>query len=187
MVVPTKLGKESLIYRQVILKQKTEQDFPAKKKKLNNEKQISPISDSLKNEESEIEEGEVLVKKKIFKENIPKPNGIFLCDSSESENDSPNQKKIKTRSSTGNKFTIKHTNHRSTICKFFLTNSCKKGDDCNFSHNIRKFPCKAYHIRNNCTRKVCTFSHDPISIAEYNKIKEEEMKENNNSYISPFD
>lgn len=75
--------------------------------------------------------------------------------------------------------------YKSAICRFFLNNSCTRGDNCAFSHNIRNFPCRAFHLRKNCTRKLCTYSHDPVSMAVFNKMKEDDMKEKK-SFISPF-
>lgn len=71
------------------------------------------------------------------------------------------------------------------VCKFFLSNSCLKGENCSFLHDLRRVPCRAYHIRKNCHRRICTFSHNPVSIAVYNKMKEDDLKERK-SFISPF-
>lgn len=76
-------------------------------------------------------------------------------------------------------------NNSDKICKFFLNNSCLKGENCSFSHNIRKFPCKAFHLKKNCSRKICTYSHEPVSLSEFNKMMEEEIRENK-TFISPF-
>ncbi|ELQ76948.1 Polyadenylation factor I complex, subunit, Yth1 (CPSF subunit), partial [Trachipleistophora hominis] len=79
----------------------------------------------------------------------------------------------------------KQSNYRSQICRFFLTHSCTKGDACSYSHDIKRLPCKAFHMKKNCSRKNCMFSHEPISVAELNRMAESEKWENND-FVSPF-
>jgi cleavage and polyadenylation specificity factor subunit 4 len=55
------------------------------------------------------------------------------------------------------------SNYRTALCKFFLTNSCKRGDSCAYSHDTSQFPCRAFHIKKSCTRKNCGFSHEKVS------------------------
>ncbi|AFM99245.1 hypothetical protein KMI_02g04100 [Encephalitozoon hellem] len=67
-------------------------------------------------------------------------------------------------------------NYRTILCKFFLMNSCKHGDNCTYSHNTSKFPCKAFHIRKNCIRKDCPFSHEPLSDEAMEEIINEKQE-----------
>ncbi|KAM0675750.1 Zinc finger CCCH domain-containing protein 6 [Gurleya vavrai] len=65
-------------------------------------------------------------------------------------------------------------NFKTEICKFFLKKACTKGEKCSFSHDTTKFPCKAYHLRKNCTRKICNFSHEPIDQFALEKLQDTE-------------
>lgn len=38
------------------------------------------------------------------------------------------------------------------LCKFFLTGSCHKGQQCTFSHNLSDFPCKYLHATGHCEK-----------------------------------
>lgn len=38
------------------------------------------------------------------------------------------------------------------LCKFFLTGSCHKGQNCTFSHNLSDFPCKYLHATGHCEK-----------------------------------
>ncbi|TBU09181.1 hypothetical protein CWI39_0018p0050 [Hamiltosporidium magnivora] len=82
----------------------------------------------------------------------------------------------------------KNVNYRTQICKFFISNSCTRGDECTFSHDTSKFPCRAYHLRNSCTRKICLFSHKPISLEELKRMKDEEEGDVSEAinFISPL-
>lgn len=45
-------------------------------------------------------------------------------------------------------------------CKFLMSHSCLKGDDCPYSHDLRAFPCKFFHTRGLCyDGENCQFSH----------------------------
>lgn len=79
----------------------------------------------------------------------------------------------------------KQSNYRSQVCKFFLTHSCTKGDACSYSHDVKRFPCKAFHVKRNCTRKNCMFSHEPVSVAELNRMAEDERRDTSD-FVSPF-
>ncbi|CAD25870.1 putative zinc finger protein [Encephalitozoon cuniculi GB-M1] len=68
-------------------------------------------------------------------------------------------------------------NYRTILCKFFLMNSCKHGDSCTYSHDTSKFPCKAFHLKGNCTRKDCPFSHEPLSGAAMEEMINEKEEE----------
>ncbi len=65
-------------------------------------------------------------------------------------------------------------NYKTQLCKFFVRGLCNRGMECTFSHDTRAFPCHAYHLRNNCPRKVCRFSHVPITLEQLKQLKEEE-------------
>jgi hypothetical protein len=57
-----------------------------------------------------------------------------------------------------------HQGLKTEICKFFLTNNCHRGNDCNFSHNTRDFPCKYLHGSGKCEKATaCIFKHDRLS------------------------
>lgn len=81
---------------------------------------------------------------------------------------------------------IKPKNYRTQLCKFHLSKTCTKGDKCTYSHDLKKFPCKAFHLRNNCNRKICPFSHQPLNDDELERLKEDAKCEDLN-IASPFD
>lgn len=68
----------------------------------------------------------------------------------------------------------KPLNYKTQLCKFFIKGLCNRGSDCTFSHDTKAFPCHAYHLRDNCTRKVCRFSHLPITLEQLKQLREEE-------------
>ena len=41
------------------------------------------------------------------------------------------------------------------LCKYYLNGICTKGDNCNYSHNIKDFPCKYFIIFGKCNKKEC--------------------------------
>lgn len=46
------------------------------------------------------------------------------------------------------------------ICKYYLGNSCSKGNKCTFSHNLKSVPCKFYHALGYCDKgNRCQFGH----------------------------
>ena len=46
------------------------------------------------------------------------------------------------------------------LCKFFLTGSCHRGNQCTFSHNLGDYPCKYLHATGSCEKgDICKFSH----------------------------
>lgn len=50
----------------------------------------------------------------------------------------------------------------SQVCKYYLTDSCHKGDKCLFMHS--EYPCKYFHIRKLCyNNSNCNFSHEPLN------------------------
>lgn len=94
------------------------------------------------------------------------------------------QKKQKRSSISENKYTEKnvpptdiqkkHYAYKTQLCKFYIKGICTRGQECTFSHDSRSFPCFAYHLRDNCTRKACKFSHAPITLEQLNQLKEDE-------------
>ena len=61
------------------------------------------------------------------------------------------------------------------LCKFFLNNSCTRGNDCIWSHNTKEFPCKYLHGTGLCDKaQACNFNHDFLTEPEIQKF----MKEN---------
>ncbi|KAM0687445.1 hypothetical protein COBT_001315 [Conglomerata obtusa] len=77
-------------------------------------------------------------------------------------------------------------NYKTQLCRFFLSKSCTKGNDCHYSHDLKKFPCKAFHLRKNCRRNKCSFSHDPIDQLTLDRLKETEVyeKEEKHEFVS---
>ncbi|KAM0676781.1 hypothetical protein BDAP_002599 [Binucleata daphniae] len=65
-------------------------------------------------------------------------------------------------------------NYKTQLCRYFMSKTCTKDDKCNFSHDLSRFPCKAYHLRNNCTRAKCPFSHEQLKDDELARLKEGE-------------
>merc|ERR1712070_281766 len=45
-------------------------------------------------------------------------------------------------------------------CKFFSGGDCINGLSCRYSHDLQDFPCYEYHVRKNCDRPHCRYSHD---------------------------
>ncbi|OAG31192.1 hypothetical protein NEDG_01605 [Nematocida displodere] len=76
------------------------------------------------------------------------------------------------------------------LCKYFVKNACIRGSNCTFSHDLAKFPCKLFHIKKNCRRRNCQFSHAPISEEETQMLVSEgwelEKEEKEEEFISPF-
>jgi len=53
-----------------------------------------------------------------------------------------------------------NTQKNQTICKFHLTNTCMKGNNCNFSHDMKSLPCKFFHALGYCDKgNDCSFGH----------------------------
>lgn len=73
-------------------------------------------------------------------------------------------------------------NYRTALCKFFMVNSCTRGDTCAYSHDMSQFPCKAFHLKKNCTKKNCPFSHE-LNTGEF-PMEEEEIKEIKHTFSS---
>lgn len=60
------------------------------------------------------------------------------------------------------------------ICKFFLTGNCHRGNDCNFSHNVKEYPCKYLHGTGFCEKgNNCKFSHKILNPDEIQKFMAE--------------
>lgn len=49
------------------------------------------------------------------------------------------------------------------ICRYYLVGACQKGDNCVYSHDFSTFPCRYYHLENECRDRNCRFSHQPIT------------------------
>ncbi|KAG0440009.1 Zinc finger CCCH domain-containing protein 4 [Dictyocoela muelleri] len=69
---------------------------------------------------------------------------------------------------------VRQRHYRTQLCKFHLNKSCTRGDACTYSHDLKMFPCKAFHVRKNCRRKNCPFSHEPLCEEDLNKLLEDE-------------
>lgn len=75
------------------------------------------------------------------------------------------------------------------LCKYFVKNACIRGSNCSFSHNLGKFPCKLFHLKKNCRRRNCQFSHAAISREELDLLRSEgwdSEKGQKEEYTSPF-
>jgi hypothetical protein len=71
----------------------------------------------------------------------------------------------------------KHNPYFSNIlCKFYAKNSCAKGDQCIFSHDISQFPCVN---GKNCKKLNCEYRHDIECIDNTQDIEKV-------VYMSPF-
>ncbi|CAH8300121.1 unnamed protein product, partial [Eruca vesicaria subsp. sativa] len=45
-------------------------------------------------------------------------------------------------------------------CRYFATQSCMKGDDCPYDHDLSKYPCNNFVTNGFCRRgDKCLFSH----------------------------
>lgn len=172
MEVPTKLSSELLNFRLNILKRK---DFlPSTDSK----------SFSVENYEiaDEPEEEEIATKRLRHEPEIS--NSPTVENEMKKTFSSENLQK-NTKSELSKRIALRPRRKLQVLCRFFLTNSCTRGDDCAFSHEISKFPCQDFHLRKNCNKKLCSYSHEPVTVAEYNKMKEKDMREKK-TYISPF-
>ncbi|KRH93443.1 Polyadenylation factor I complex, subunit, Yth1 (CPSF subunit) [Pseudoloma neurophilia] len=170
MAVPTKISADLLVYRNKILKQNQK-----------NALKITAKTSQNSLEEKEVEKLPSL--DEIEKLTIP----VLEKSSSQENNFQSNSAENESLAKTGyfGKRPRLNYNGQRPICKFYLSNSCTRGENCTFSHDLRKIPCRSFHLRKNCNRKICTYSHEPVSAAVYNKMKEDDMKERK-SYISPF-
>lgn len=56
---------------------------------------------------------------------------------------------------------------KDSLCKFFLTQNCHRGADCNFSHSTKDFACKYLHGTGKCDKSnSCIFKHEVMSTTE---------------------
>jgi len=63
------------------------------------------------------------------------------------------------------------------LWKFYKTGSCKKGDDCPYSHNLNLHPCKFIHATGTCKNgDKCEFSHNRLDHHEILLFIEENEK-----------
>lgn len=57
----------------------------------------------------------------------------------------------------------RHTPYFSNIlCKFFVKNSCVKGNECIFSHDLSQFLCSDMASGRECSKADCVYKHDEI-------------------------
>lgn len=63
----------------------------------------------------------------------------------------------------GASFTMKSSNYRTQRCSYYEKGCCKKGDKCSYSHDfevkVLDEICKFY-LTGNCHKQNCVFSHD---------------------------
>lgn len=73
------------------------------------------------------------------------------------------------------------------LCKYYVKAVCTRGNNCTFSHNLGKFPCKLFYLKKNCRRRNCPFSHAPITAQELEALKTEGWEEKKKEEVfSPF-
>ncbi|MEN2499411.1 MAG: Zinc finger CCCH domain-containing protein 4 [Marteilia pararefringens] len=69
-----------------------------------------------------------------------------------------------------------------SVCKYYTTDSCNKGDACIFMHG--EYPCKYFHIRNFCfNADSCKFSHKPLTETGKRLIEDIKAKINENKQL----
>lgn len=70
---------------------------------------------------------------------------------------------------------------KTELCKYWLNGSCIKGEQCVYSHEKSKYPCKYYHLNNNCKYGdncryfflfLFSYSHDKIDNEMLEHLKE---------------
>lgn len=63
----------------------------------------------------------------------------------------------------GSSFSLTSKNYKSQRCQFYEKGSCRKGEDCTYSHDFEvttlQEVCKFY-LTGNCHKSNCLFSHD---------------------------
>jgi len=53
---------------------------------------------------------------------------------------------------------------KNEVCKYFKSSCCRKGDDCPFSHDLKKEPCRFFHLSGHCFQgENCKYSHEELS------------------------
>lgn len=127
-----------------------------------------------------------LKKQNILKSKVKKSHFKNKINTSDSKTEAGDNLNNKNQSfSYKQEISKKPYGYKKNLCKFFIKNACTKGEACTFSHEIKAFPCHAYHLRDNCTRKFCKFSHAPITIEQFKELKESDGK-TENSYLALF-
>ncbi|KAL9643105.1 hypothetical protein ABK040_003905 [Willaertia magna] len=148
----------------------------------NNKKQQNNKSDKKKNKINKVK------KKKQTKEKTIDNNNEMVNNNEE--------KKRKHKHSNKNNYNKKKKEQQiieqqpkitkpKDLCKFYLTGSCYKGENCPFSHDKSSFPCKFFHLYNSCTKgNLCEYSHALPLSQEYKELLENNEKkitiDNNN-------
>ncbi|CDW72694.1 family protein [Stylonychia lemnae] len=62
----------------------------------------------------------------------------------------------------------------SKLCKYIVTNTCHRGADCDYSHDLHLFPCKYLHGTGFCEKgQGCKFSHKLLANEEIQKFMQE--------------
>lgn len=67
----------------------------------------------------------------------------------------------------------------SEICRFHILGSCLKGSRCPYSHDLKRVPCRFFHLWNECSARsaeACRFSHDAIDEATRDRLRREATK-----------
>jgi CCCH-type zinc finger len=85
----------------------------------------------------------------------------------------------------------KHSPHFSNVlCKFYLKNSCSRGQECSFSHDPSQFPCNNQLQNRNCLRQHCQFKHDTSNsdrdVSYHQGSSNSESAEEKKLFVSPF-
>lgn len=110
---------------------------------------------------------------------------IFL-NKKVNKNKNIKQKKILKKENITERIEERKPAYRAKLCRFFLFNSCTRGDSCTYSHDTFKFPCKSFHLKKMCNRVRCVFSHDDLTESELIRLKQEENIEEPVQFYSPF-
>lgn len=61
------------------------------------------------------------------------------------------------------------------VCRFYIARSCRRGADCDYSHDLKKVLCKYYHLQGYCADgDECDFSHEEITFEQYQELQRKE-------------
>lgn len=84
----------------------------------------------------------------------------------------------------------KHTPYFSNIlCKFFVKNSCTKGEECIFSHDFSQFQCPSMASNESCNELDCKYSHNNVKSevdASLSACVSNELSIAEKVFMSPF-
>lgn len=73
------------------------------------------------------------------------------------------------------------------LCKFFAKDSCARGNDCIFSHDVSQFPCADHTQYGVCTRPECLYRHDSIDPEPpRDSTPARDSSEEKKPFVSPF-